>query len=233
MKKLASILLAVSSLSVTAHADFYAGLKIGPSVNTGEFSTSNAAANPSELSSLSVKNGAGVAALGGLFLGYDMVTSSNLYVAGEANLLLSSLKNKLLILESNGAEDLSSKLENNFLYGLDLQLGYKLSNDVIPFVSLGFLAGKYKLSATNSSNAPLSGIAAGDGFEYSKNTVSFNPGIGVKYVYDQLVVTTQYQYLMGDKLSTSSSDGATPLVTWNYSNKLRQHYFSLGLAYAM
>ena len=193
MKKLASILLAVSSLSLTAHAEFYTGLKVGPSFHTGELDITNKI------------NGAGIAGLGGIFLGYDVVTSSNFYVAGEFNALWHSLDNTIVD---------TLKLKNNFLLGADLQLGYKLSNDVIPFISLGVAGGKYQVLNDTTELA-------------SSSDMKFEPGFGFKSIYDQLIMSVQYQYLMGSELSWLTEDDTT------HSYKIRQHYFSVGFAYAM
>lgn len=214
MKKLALALLSASLITASSQAAIYAGVQMGPSFNTSSLTFSS----PLPQGSLTQKAGAGAAFLGGGFVGYDHVMDdNNMYLALEGHVSYHGLKNNYL----NVANLITLTLKNHILYGLALQIGTQLENQVTPFVSLGVTGGKYKLSA-DVNGASIESI--------SKNVFGFTPGGGFKYQYGEMIVSTKYQYFMGSKISQNYTNPLGNNIS--VSNKIREHIVTLGLAWS-
>ena len=217
MKKLALALLSASLITASSQAAFYTGIQMGPSFNT---SSLTATLNGSDF--FTQKAGSGAAFLGGGFVGYDHVMDdNNMYFALEGHVSYHGLKNNCLTITNlfiPARPQIKLTLKNTMLYGLALQVGTQLENQVTPFVSLGFTAGKYKLSA-DTDNTNIESV--------SKNIFGFTPGLGVKYNYGEMVVSTKYQYFMGGKISKNYL-----AQNISVSNKIREHIVTLGLAWS-
>jgi len=218
MKKMALFLAVSSIISTSAFADFYAGLKAGPSFNVGKApSTKNRNAQTANAK----LPGAGIAALAGGVLGYDQTFTNNFYVGIEGSVLKHSLNNTALAMDIE-----KHTLQNKAMYGADLHIGYKMENDIIPFVSLGVTAGRFKVSYFQADNLPTASKA--------KTILGFTPGLGLKYsMCDKWMITSHYQYFMGKKISASQTTQASPSSSLYLSQQIRQHHVTLGLAYKL
>jgi len=208
---------ASSIVSASALADFYAGIKAGPSFNVGKAFLETKQNN--QVNAQSFKAGQGNALLGGVCLGYSNVAMSDFYIGLEGSVLKHSL-NDTINTDISGNK---LKLRNNTLYGGDVHLGYKMENGVIPFLSLGVTGGKFKASFASQN------IASG----YKTRTMfGFTPGLGLKYsLCDKWIVTSHYQYLMGKTISTYNGAANLGGSSCYLSQKIRQHHMTVGLAY--
>jgi opacity protein-like surface antigen len=213
MKKVILILLASSAVATNAVADFYISGKMGPSFNVGK--TAYQTQLPGGTGNSAVyKGGAGNGLLFGAALGYDQIMGNDFYLGAEASIFKHTLSNTI-----SSANKIT--LRNNTLYGADLHFGYKIAGDIIPFMSLGVWGGKFKSSITTTAAFSSK----------TKTIIAVVPGIGLKYgVCDSWMVTSQYQYLMGKKISQNLTSSASQS---SLSQNIRQHQVLIGLSYKL
>ena len=149
-----------------------------------------------------------------------------MYLALEGHLSYHGLNNNYVNVSAirNGG-NLKVGLKNNMLYGLALQIGTQLENQVTPFVSLGFTGGKYKMS--------ISGNVLANNFAdtWSKNIFGFTPCGGMILNYGELSAIVKYQYVMGGKLSRTFIDDAGGNIA-TVSHRIREHIGTVGLAWS-
>lgn len=230
MKKILLITLALlASCLANADSGFYIGAKIGPSFNTGEFKSYDTLDTGNVHSA---KGGPGVAFFGGLNLGYGYVTCSNIYLGIDGNLLFHTLKNEVRrsSTATTGLTNPMEKVKNDIFWGVAAQFGYQLCKKVIPYISLGFLSGDYKLRINNDGPATR-GLAAATNYHAKKTVLGFNPGVGIKFDFcNCFTAGMQYDVLLGQKVTKTLNDAGSG-NPWHYSQKITQHNLSLIISY--
>ena len=226
MKRTISLLTTLVTFATTANASFYVGPKIGASFNVGRL----VMADQNSKENISYA-GAGAAFLGGLNFGYDYVTDSQMYFAIDSSLLLNTLSNDVVTEKSNAGDTFAVFLKTKFNYAIAMQLGYKLENNVIPYVSLGGYGGKYTVSIENNNSGLYAGLNGYTTKTIKKTIFALNPGLGFKYpVSENFLVTMQYDYVIGGKLSKTFTDSES-IKSWNYKTRINQHNVALALLY--
>lgn len=243
MKKLTKLSLLAALLlgSTLAKAEslhyngFYLGPKAGGTFQSGNYSSFDTA-HTNDVHG--AKHSGGASFVGGLNFGYGYEMSNNYYLGFDGSVLLHTLNNELRVssaADGSGNVQPAAKLKNNALYSMAMQVGYKLASGVMPYVSLGLTSGKYEIHLKHQNSASTTagkrGLVAGE-YRFSKNMVSFVPGVGMKGKFSpdmrSWTWAVQYDYMVG---KTFSKQFTASEQTWQYEYKPKQHSLSLALAY--
>ena len=220
MNKLTFALISATMLSTLAKADFYVGAQLGNAFNEGKkVQTDNTY-------STLLASGAGPNIVGGLIMGYDYMSDSDLYLALEGNLAyhnLNKITQSQTPLQNQGNTiTTKTKFNNHLLYGISAQFGYKLDQYMIPFVSIGGMGGQYKI--TNNSVETTNGSTTSQTLSSKKSIFTISPGLGFKYNTDQWLASVKYEYFIIPELKIIES--GTPVT-----HKLREHIVTASIAY--
>jgi opacity protein-like surface antigen len=210
-------------MASAAHAEFYIGPRIGPSFNVGKYSAALDGGGSQ------LKGGSGVAFFGGPSMGY-LWKMDRFRLGLDVGLLFHSLNNKFSSsTDAGGNLDAQGTLKNNFFYQLGLRIGFELCDKAVPFISLGMVGGKYKLTLHNATNAALGGIPANSTVTISKQSLGFAPGVGVLVPLAKNVqLSLEYSLATGRKLkNTFTADG----TTGTYTQRISQHTVAFGVNY--
>ena len=240
MQKLTSLLILTTLCSTFAKADFYVGTTLGRSFSILQHEAELEHTQPFDIkTNINIKALAEPTLMTSLIAGYDYTTQSHTYISVEGNASLNPLCHEYIDFINNYASmdgwpaiadpletKIKLKIGSNALYGLYLQIGQTLDNNITPFISCGATWQDYTIeyieAFSNHEKTTQGNITI--------KQIYITPGIGLKYKFNQWLFSIQYQY---SRLSEPHSIKYNVPLADNVKEKFQtgEHMFKLGVAY--
>ena len=150
LKKLifASAILAATTTVAFANGAPYVGVSVG--ANAGTFKLSNTSGDSIDFG--------GRGAIGGLFAGYGMLASQNIYVGGEVFANLTSTQSDI---NTTGTGTLRDKIYNKYGYGISFIPGVMLSDHTLAYARVGVVRSKFEVKQIAPTAASESHMVTG------------------------------------------------------------------------
>lgn len=229
MKQKLKVLMMGILFTLFTQSAFAIDVYVGGALGVGSFDGRTSITN-SLLPENHYANHGGTSFIGGGLLGAETIMCNGIYAAGELNALYNS-HNFRARRFATGAGIISTKINNDFLYGADFKLGYDW-NCVLPYVVVGVSAAKFRTHLSNPGTGTVFGIPAGSSSSFSKTRYGTKVGFGVRFgVWECLDMDLQYSYTWFGSQSRSFIVPVTggPTTSWRFITRHDQHRFLVSL----
>lgn len=170
----------------------------------------------------------GITGIGGGVFGVQTYCC-NWLLAWQFNVLGNSHNKTLVNAKINGVGPFKTELKNNFQWGGDLRIGYRLCG-ATPYVLGGFEGGRWELKLQNLLPEPALGVAAGATQHVKKFLYGGKVGGGVMFPFfsNCLVGNVEYSYTWFGKHKKTLTD-PTGASTGTHKTNIQQGMFLVGL----